>query len=109
MEEFSWESLVQQVNEFWARLRAQLPDDLVSREAATEIVRLTRPVDPFNYSDLLAPVIGLAGLLLGVILSGVALASLGTLLASMLALGFLLTEVYGVTLEVDGIRPPPYA
>lgn len=109
MEEFSFEALAQQVNEFWTRLRAQLPEDLFSREGATEIVRLTRPVEPFNYSDLLAPVIGLAGLLLGVILSGVALASLGTLLASILALGFLLTEVYGVTLEVDGIRPPPYA
>ncbi|MDG2303050.1 MAG: hypothetical protein P8R42_00120 [Candidatus Binatia bacterium] len=109
MEEFSFEALVEQVNEFWSRLRAQFPKDLMSREAATELVRITRPVDPFNYSDLLAPVIGLAGMLLGLILSGVALASLGTLLVSMLALGFLLTEVYGVTLEVDGVRPPPYA
>lgn len=109
MEEFSFEALAKQVREFWERLRAELPEGLFSREGATELVRLTRPVEPFNYSDLLAPVIGLAGLLLGVLLSGVALASLGTLLASMLALGFLLTEVYGVTLEVDGMRPPPYA
>jgi len=109
VEEFSFEALAKQVREFWERLRAELPEGLFSREGATELVRLTRPVEPFNYSDLLAPVIGLAGLLLGVLLSGVALASLGTLLASMLALGFLLTEVYGVTLEVDGMRPPPYA
>lgn len=109
MEEFSFEALARQVSEFWERLRERLPQDLFSRETATEIARLTRPVEPFNASDLLAPIIGVAGLLLGVILAGVAVASLGTLLASMLSLGFLLTEVFGVTLEVDGIRPPPYA
>lgn len=109
MEEFSFEALAEQVRAFWARLRSELPESLFSREGATELARLTRPVEPFNYSDLLAPVIGLAGLLLGVLLTGVALASLGTLLASMLALGFLLTEVFGVTLEVDGMRPPPYS
>lgn len=109
MEEFSFEALARQVGEFWERLRERFPQGPFSREAATELARLTRPVEPFNASDLLAPLIGVAGLLLGVILAGVAVASLGTLLASMLSLGFLLTEVFGITLEVDGVRPPPYA
>lgn len=107
MEEFSFEALVRQVETLWARVRSELPDDLFSPSTARELARLTRPVEPFNYSDLLAPVIGLAGLLAGVLLTGVAVASLGTLLASLLGLGFLLTEVYGITLEVEGMPPPP--
>lgn len=106
MDEFSWQSFADGMSRLWERFRAQLPDDLLSREAATELVRLTRPVEPFNYFDLAAPIIGLAGLVTGLLLVGVALASLGTLLASMLALGFLLTEVYGVSVEVDDFPAP---
>jgi len=106
MEEFSWKSVVAEISGFCARLRARLPDDLMSRDTATELVLLTRPVEPFNYSDLAAPVIGLAGVLLGLLLAGVAVASLGTLAASLLALGFLLTEVFGVTLEMAEFSPP---
>ncbi len=106
MQPFSWESLVREVERFWDDVQASLPEGLFSRETATEVVRLTRPVEPFNSLDFLAPILGLAGALLGVLLAGVALASLGTLLTSLLALGFLLTEVYGVTLEMDGFVPP---
>ena len=68
MEDFSFEALAREWTEFWKALRARLPDDLFSRQAATEIARLTRPVEPFNASDLFAPIVGVAGLLLGVIL-----------------------------------------
>lgn len=105
MQEFSWEAFYREVSRLWEGLRARLPDDLMSREAATELVRLSRPVEPFNAFDLFAPVIGLAGLLAGLLLAGVALASLGTLLASLLALGFLLTEVFGVTFELNEFSP----
>lgn len=108
MEPYSFEALANQVTELWQQIRANLPPGVFSREGASEIVRLAQPVEPFNYFDFLAPVVGLAGLLLGLILAGVAVASLGTLLASLLGLGFLLTEVYGVTLEVEGMPPPPY-
>lgn len=109
MEPYSFEALAKQVSDLWEQLRASMPESVFSRDGATELVRLAQPVEPFNYFDFLAPVVGLAGLLLGLVLAGVAVASLGTLLASLLGLGFLLTEVYGVTLEVEGMPPPPYA
>lgn len=101
----SWQALVDEVRRLWEGIRDSLPGDLWSRQTATDLVRLTRPVKPFNSFDLVTPVIGLAGVLVGLLLAGVALGALGTLLASLLALGLLLTEVFGVTLEVGGLPP----
>jgi len=52
----------------------------------------------------LAPAVALASLLGLVLLSGISLASLGTLLTSMLFALILLESVFGVTLQ---IAPPP--
>jgi hypothetical protein len=104
VEGFSWEWLAAQARALWSEISREMPDGLFSRRTATDLVRLARPVEPFNAFDLVAPVIGIAGLVLGLMLAGVAVASLGTLLASLLALGLLLTEVYGVTLEVSELR-----
>jgi len=52
----------------------------------------------------LAPAVALAGLLGLVLLSGISLASLGTLLTSMLFAVMLLESIFGVTLQ---IAPPP--
>lgn len=54
----------------------------------------------------LAPVVALAGLLGLVLLSGISLASLGSLLTAMLLAALLLEQVFGVTLQ---IAPPPRA
>jgi len=51
----------------------------------------------------LAPAVALAGLLGLVLLSGISLASLGTLLTSMLFAALLLETVFGITLQ---IAPP---
>lgn len=48
----------------------------------------------------MAPLVALAGLLGLVLLSGVSLASLGTLLTSMLFAALLLENVFGVTLQI---------
>ncbi|MBM4266663.1 MAG: hypothetical protein FJ144_08640 [Deltaproteobacteria bacterium] len=100
MLEFSWRMLVEQVGAFWEGLRAQLPESLFTPQGARELVRLSHPVEPFNQPELVAPVVGLAGLLLGLVLAGVAVGALGTLLVAVIALALLLTRVYGVSLEI---------
>jgi hypothetical protein len=86
---------------WWASLR-----DLLAGEgpfvpgAWRDVARLSHPVEPFNRPDFVAPLVGIAGILLGVLLTGVALASLGALLVSILGLALLLTRVFGISVEL---------
>jgi hypothetical protein len=57
-------------------------------------------------SGFLAPLIGVAGLLAGLLLTGVALGALGALLGALLALGFLLVRVYGISFEMSPFPMP---
>jgi hypothetical protein len=61
---------------------------------------LLRPVAPFNRPDFLAPVVTIGALVSFLLLSGVAIVSLGTLLTAMLALYLLLVQVFGVSIEL---------
>ena len=81
--------------------------EVFGREASGQgVLGLLRPVAPFNRPNFLAPAITVGALLSFLILSGVAVASLGALLTALLALYLLLVEVFGVTIELHplGVR-----
>ena len=64
------------------------------------LLSMLRPVAPFNRPALLAPVMTIGALLTFLMLSGVALASMGALLIALLALYVLLVQVFGVSIEI---------
>ncbi len=61
---------------------------------------LLRPVAPFNRPEFLAPAVTIGALFSMLLLSGVALASLGALLTALIALYLLLVQVFGVSVEI---------
>ena len=105
--EMEWESLLASVDQFWTDFRDQFLDDgVLSSSAIQGVADFTKPVGPMGDSDFLAPLIGVAGLLAGLLLTGVALGALGALLGALLALGFLLVRVFGVTFEMNPFVMP---
>ena len=64
------------------------------------LLTLLRPVAPFNRPGFLAPAVTIGGLLMFLMLSGVAVTALGALLTALLALYILLVQVFGVTIEL---------
>ncbi len=85
----------------WQEIRTGWqPAELLAGRSWEELSRVTAPVEPFNRPELLAPVIGLAGVVFGLVLAGVALGALGTLLLAILGMGILLSRLYGISLEV---------
>jgi len=73
----------------------------IRRETRETGVRaLVTPVDPFNRSRVLAPVIAAAGVISVVLLSGVALGAAITAAAALLAVYYLLSQVFGYQLSV---------
>ena len=76
--------------------------DVVGKEVRGEgMLALFRPVAPFNRPQFLAPAITVGALLSFLVLSGVAVASLGALLTALLALYLLLVQVFGVSVEMQ--------
>jgi hypothetical protein len=103
LQEVSWRSLVDTVSGAWSALTdAVAPEGLFSRDAVDRLVRVTYPVAPFNQPEIVAPVLGFAGVLLSLMLAGVAVSSLLSMVAALLALAMLLTRFYGVSLEFGG-------
>lgn len=101
LQEFSWQGLVDSVSGALTSIgEAIAPEGLFSRDAVDRLVRITYPVAPFNQPEFVAPVLGIAGVLLSLVLAGVAVSSLLSMVAALLALAMLLTRFYGVTLEV---------
>jgi hypothetical protein len=77
----------------------------IRREAReTGVGALVTPVDPFNRSRVLAPVIAAAGVVSVLLLSGVAIGAVVTAAAALLAVYYLLTQVFGyeLTLAMSG-------
>ena len=104
MESFSWKAWLAWLEGTWESVQSQLSN---ASPDATDLARFVTGSGQFTSpTDFLMPLVGIAAGLAGLILAGVAVASLGTLLASLLGLGFLLTEVFGLTIEVDGSRMP---
>ena len=108
-ESTGWTSWSDGVLEWWTSLGESLGAQLggegsfVSRDWPA-LVRLGRPVEPFNRSDWVAAIVAVAGIVLAAVLTGIALASLGALLVSLLALGLLMTRVFGLSIELDALR-----
>lgn len=103
LQELTWQNLVDTVSSTWSTLtEAVAPEGLFSRDAVDRLVRITYPVAPFNQPEVVAPLLGVAGVLLSLVLAGVAVSSLLSMVAALLALAMLLTRFYGVSLEVGG-------
>lgn len=67
---------------------------------------LVSPVDPYNRSTVLTPIVAAAGVVGVVMLSGVAIAASITAAAALLALYFLLSHVFGfdITMDLPGVK-----
>jgi hypothetical protein len=116
MEDLAWRLLRDQLATLVGSLRQSLWNDgglgdvlaeAFSPAAFQELAGLARPVPPFNGFSWMEPLIGLGGVLASLALAGVAGTSLLTLLAATLALGLILTRVFGFSLEIIpvGARP----
>jgi hypothetical protein len=96
--DLSWRGLL---NAVWTAVNDALPEEgLLSRDAVSGLVRFVHPIAPFNQPEFAAPLIGLGGVVLSLMLCGVAISSFATLIVALLALGLLLTRFYGLTFEV---------
>jgi hypothetical protein len=65
---------------------------------------LVAPVDPFNRSDLLAPLVSIAGIISVLLLTGLVVGAMAVTLAGILAICLVLVEVFGY--EFDLAMPP---
>jgi len=89
-------NLLEQItNQLWGAVTS-LSDEV----RGGNLLTMLRPVAPFNRPALLAPAMTVGALLTFLMLSGVALASMGALLTALLALYILLVQVFGVTIEI---------
>jgi hypothetical protein len=75
--------------------------DKLRREARRSEVRaLVAPIDPFNRSRVLAPLVAAAGVFSVLVLSGVAVGAIAAAATALLAIYLLLTRVFGYQIEL---------
>ncbi len=85
--------------------QARLLFDSIRQETSeTGLLPLLEPVAPFNKSPLLLPLVVAGSLISLIFLSGIAIGAFAALFTALLALYLLLSEVFGVSLE---LRPFP--
>ncbi len=82
-----------------------MADAVVDEVQTNGLMPLLAPVAPFDRPALLAPAVALGGLLAMALLSGTAIAALGWLLLSLLAIYVLLVDVFGISVELTPIGP----
>ncbi len=75
-------------------------DNLSTEGEQTGFSNLLSPVAPYNSSAALTPLVTVAGVISLLLLSGVALGAFATLLTTLLAVYFLLTEVFGYDVQL---------
>jgi hypothetical protein len=79
--------------------------DTVSNEAREgRLAALVAPVDPFNRSELLAPLVSIAGIIGVLLLTGMVVGAMAVTLAGILGICLVLVEVFGY--EFDLAMPP---
>ncbi len=78
----------------------QLIDNVRQETREYGILPLLEPVAPFNRSRLLLPLVIAGSLVSLVFLSGLALGAFATLFTALVGLYLLLSEVFGVSLEL---------
>ncbi len=86
----------------------QVFDSLTKDGPEAGLIALISPVDPFNRSALLTPLVTVAGVASVLLFSGVAVGAMVALLSALLALYFLLTEVFGYELSVAAPLHPAH-
>lgn len=72
---------------------------------AHSLATLLDPIDPFNRSPVLTPLVRFGGGVALALLGAVAVGSFAVLMLAMLAIVFLLTEVFGYELELSPVPP----
>ncbi len=75
-------------------------EGLRSSTGRGELSAFVQPFDPYNRSSLLTPVVAAAGLCGLVLCSTIAVGAFTVTLAALVAVYFLLTEVFGYELEL---------
>jgi hypothetical protein len=81
----------------------QLLDTIRTETAEYGLLPLLEPVAPFNQSRLLLPLVVAGALMSLVFLSGIAIGAFAALFAALVGLYLLLSEVFGVTLELNAL------
>ncbi len=77
----------------------------VSEEARSGgLAAFVAPVDPFNRSAILAPLVSIAGVISVLLLTGLVIGAMAVTLAGILAICLVLVEVFGY--EFDLAVPP---
>jgi hypothetical protein len=80
--------------------------DAFSDESQTGgIVSMLKPVDPYNRSAILTPIVAAAGALGLIVFAGAAVAAMAVAVAAMVAVCYLLTEVFGYDVSLAGMPP----
>lgn len=87
------------LDDLTAQIR-QAADALWGEVRERGVMPLLQPVGQYNTSGILAPAIAVGGLLAMVLLSGLALATAGGLVLSLIGIYLLLVEVFGVSIEL---------
>jgi hypothetical protein len=75
--------------------------DNVSDEARSGgLAALVRPVDPFNRSAILAPLVSIAGIISVLLLTGLVIGTMAVTLAGILGICLVLVEVFGYEFDL---------
>ncbi len=82
-------------------------DSLWAEKVDSGISALLKPVAPYNSSPFLTPVVTLVGVVGICMLSGLAVASLAAMTAALLAIYFLLSEVFGYDIALAPLTGGP--
>jgi hypothetical protein len=81
----------------------ELLESIRSETREQGLLPLLEPVAPFNQSRFLLPLVIAGSLLSLILLSGVAIGAFAALFAALLGLYLLLSEVFGISLEIDSL------
>ena len=83
----------------FSQLQQLIDSTLSGVAAARRVLAFWGPVT--DASSLVAPLLAIASVLMLALLTGIAIGSLGTLIVALMILYLLLTEVFGVTIDVN--------
>lgn len=67
------------------------------------VASLLTPVDPYNRSSVLTPIVAAAGAVGLIMFAGAAVAAMAVAVAALLAVCYLLTEVFGYEVSLAGV------
>ena len=81
----------------------QLLDNIRAETREYGLLPLLEPVAPFNQSRLLLPLVVAGALMSLLFLSGIAIGAFAALFAALVGLYLLLSEVFGVSLELNAL------